>query len=517
MAKVTGVSHKSVLSGLEHRLTVTRSQAACRDRSLYIIGGVGTSERSLKINNPDIQTLECALLERMYYCAVGKSEMNPGGFAEAPTPDKLTLTSRLASFRRGILKRLGRPTKISPEMFSQMYRGRKRTIYENAVNEFYLTGVKRQHSVSSSFVKCEKVPPGKAPRCIQPRNPVYNVGVGRYLKHIEHRIYGAIAKMFGEVTVIKGFNVEQVGEIAAEKWYSFSDPVAVGLDAVKFDMHVSEEMLEWEHSIYLALYRYDMTLYKYLWWQRKNRGSGHCEDGKLKYSVDGKRFSGDINTALGNCIIMCAMVYAYAKFKNVKVKLMNNGDDCQVFMERRDLGVFCEGLDEWFLEMGFRMTVEEPAFVLEEVEFCQMRPIYISGTWKMVRNINKAREKDSMSIIPLSTEKMARKWLYAVGECGLALCSGIPIMQSMYRCFMREGIKSNIADSVAMQSGARMLAVGLQSKVKEVTADSRDSVFAAWGFTPDEQVAIEEWYDHLVFDLVPHAVDNLEEIIPSPL
>jgi hypothetical protein len=196
---------------------------------------------------------------------------------------------------------------------------------------------------------------------------------------------------------------------------------------------------------------------------------------------------------------------------------MNNGDDCQIFMERTDLERFMVGLDAWFAEMGFRMTVEPPAYCLEEVEFCQMRPIKVNGAWKMVRNVDKAREKDSMSIIPLSSAKAAKKWIYAVGECGLALCSGVPIMQSMYQCFVREGVASKMGESVAMQSGARMLSVGLESKVAKVTDEARDSVFAAWGYTPDEQIAIEEWYDQLTFDFVPHAVDTLDEIVASPL
>lgn len=507
---VTGVSHKSTL--VHPQLKVTMGQTPCRERSLYIVGGVGTSERSLKINNPDIRTLECALLERMYYCAVG------GEFVSPPCPSGDVIKSRLHVFRNRLLRSVGRPTKISPEQFVQMYRGRKRTIYEQAVTEHSDCGVQRKHSVSAAFVKCEKVPVGKAPRCIQPRHPVYNVGLGCYIKHIEHRMYGAIGKVFGDkVTVVKGFNVQEVADILVAKWDSFSDPVAVGLDATKFDMHVSEEMLKWEHSIYKTIYANDPELVKLLAWQVDNKGVGRCEDGKLKYSVRGRRFSGDMNTALGNCLLMCAMVWSYAQTKGVRVKLMNNGDDCQVFMERRDLETFMVGLNDWFMGMGFRMTIEDPVYEVQQVEFCQMKPIETSNGWVMVRNLDKAREKDSMSIIPLSSQRVLRKWLHAVGECGLALCGGVPIMQAMYEAYMRQGFKSKMSDSVAMQSGARFLAMGLESKRAPITTKARVDVFKAWGYTPDEQVAMEEWYDSLVFDSTPRLVDNLEEIDHAPL
>lgn len=174
--------------------------------------------------------------------------------------------------------------------------------------------------------------------------------------------------------------------------------------------------------------------------------------------------------------------------------------------------------NDWFLKLGFRMTTETPVFVFEQIEFCQMRPISTIRGWVMVRNINRAREKDSMSIIPLDTEKAAKKWLYAVGECGLALCGGVPIMQSMYQCYMRHGVPSKMGSAVAMQTGAKMLARGLVSKSAPISDAARVSVFLAWGITPDEQVALEAYYNDLVLDLDdPRAVDTLEEIEFSPL
>lgn len=494
------------------RLKVTMNQAVPRVRSLYIVGGVSGCERTLKINNPDIQTLAAALLERMYYCKVD------GKFVEPPCVDSGYLNRTLSSFKNKLLKNVRRPTPISPEQFVEMYRGRKRTLYAANLPEYY-DGVMRKHSISAAFVKCEKVPGNKAPRCIQPRHPVYNIGLGVYIKHLEHPIYGAIARVFGDdVTVVKGFNVQQIARIATIKWDSFNDPVAVGLDATKFDMHVSASMLQWEHSIYLAIYDNAFELRRLLDWQVNNRGIGRCDDGKLSYSVYGRRFSGDMNTALGNCIIMCAMVWTYAREKGIDVKLMNNGDDCQVFMERKHLYGFSSGLHDWFLKLGFRMTVEAPAFDLPCVEFCQMRPIRTSRGWTMVRNVTKAREKDSMSIIPLSCPAIAEKWLYAIGECGMALCGGVPIMQSLYRMYMRNGVKSNIQDSVAMNCGARMLAIGLCPTEAIITAQARLDCFTAWGITPDEQVAIERWYDNMLLDLKqPIPVDILQDIYHCPL
>lgn len=509
MGRVPGVSHVSTLS--DPRLKVTRTQAAGPEREMYVLTGVSSGPRSLKVNNPDISTLRAALLERMYYCQVD------GVFVSPPEVSCEVITNTMKEFRNSLLRQVGRATPVSPEMFSQMYKGRKRTIYEQAVAEYYISGVKEDHALSVAFVKCEKVPSNKAPRCIQPRKPVYNVGVGRFLKPIEHRIYGAIGRVFkDEVVVVKGFNVQEVAHILVDKWRSFSDPVAVGLDATKFDMHVCEGMLEWEHSVYLSIFGGNRTLARYLGWQRDNKGVGYCQDGRLKYKVKGRRFSGDMNTALGNCLIMCAMVWTFAREKGVHIKLANNGDDCVVFMERGDLQKFLPNLNTWFIQLGFRMTVEKPVYNIEEVEFCQMRPVQLRHSWTMVRDIPKAREKDSISIIPLDNVKVARKWIYAVGECGLALCSGVPIMQDMYEMYMRAGVQSRMGDSVAMQSGMRRLARGLEARSSDITPEARDSVYAAWDITPDEQEAIERHYRELMIDLSTSRVDDNLNLFYSP-
>lgn len=507
---MTGVRHQSKL--MDDRLTVTYNQAPCRERSLYIVGDMTADDRSLKINDPDIDTLACALLERMYYCEVG------GKFLPPPDVSAVTINTTLGMFRKQLLKQLTLLPMLSTDEFCMMYKGRKRTIYENAAEVYNYRGVKRSDSMSASFVKCEKIPPEKAPRCIQPRSPVYNIGLGRYIKQHEHRIYGAIGRVFcDKVTVIKGFNVCQVADIVAEKWQSFKKPVSVGLDATKFDMHVSEAMLLWEHSIYKHLFPRNKELTRLLSWQVDNKGVGYCENGKLRYSVRGKRFSGDMNTGLGNCLIMCAMVWTYAKEREVEIKLLNNGDDCQVIMESTQLPKFMLGLSEWFLRLGFRMTIEEPVYNLVEIDFCQMRCIRTARGNVMVRNIDKAREKDSMSIIPLSNNKIARKWMHAVGECGLALCGGVPIMQSMYQAYMRAGVPSKMGESVAMECGARRLAQGLASKALSITDEARLDCFKAWGYTPDEQVAVEQEYDRWVYSHSTFAVDNPSELSTLPL
>lgn len=343
---VTGISQRSTLS--DSRLTVTRhAKEPAKPRRLFSIKELSPN-LDLGVNNADISTLECALLTRMYYCKVGEDFVTP------PPVDKDLFAGRVSEFKRLLLQRTRRTTRFTLQETVETYTGRRRTIYENALKKLTQIGLSRRDAMSIAFVKMELVNPEKAPRCIQPRDPAYNLELGSYIKAIEHRIYDGIRRVFGDgPTVMKGYNVSEIGSIARGKWRSFSDPVAIGLDATKFDMHVSPEALAWEHSVYEELFDHDPHLKMLLSWQMHNKGAGYCADGKLKYTVEGKRFSGDMNTGLGNCLLMCAMIYAYAKSRGVDIKLLNNGDDCVVMMERKDMTAFNRGLDLWLRGWDF--------------------------------------------------------------------------------------------------------------------------------------------------------------------
>lgn len=473
-----------------------RNQALVEPRTLYSLTELGPT-LNLGVNNADIDTLTTALLERMYYCKV------KGEFVAPPVVDEELFNIRMGPFGNKVVKMVGPAAPVTLDQVVEMYEGRKRTIYQNAKERYEMHGWNRKYPWLKAFVKMEKVNPEKAPRCIQPRDPVYNIRVAAYIKPLEHRIYRAIDKIFGDgPTVIKGYNLERVGRIMRGKWRSFTNPVAIGLDATKFDMHVSKEALEWEHSVYNRIFR-DKELRELLKHQIYQRGGARCKNGHLSYKVVGRRASGDMNTALGNCLIMCAMIYAYSRSRGVPIKLMNNGDDCVVMMERNQLSEFMDGLEEWFYEMGFRMTVEKPVYNLSEIEFCQMRAIeYGEGQVIMVRNIPVALRKDSLITVDVSKPHLLKAWMTAVGKGGLSMTGGIPILQNFYRRYIQlgEGVTNNVSKELSRNSGMYMLGQGMDRKFSKPTAEARLSVFIAWGITPDQQVALEDYFDNYTIE-----------------
>lgn len=483
-----------------------------KERSVYILGGLAPEGRTLCTNAADVMTTCAAIAERMIYAKVG------GKLLKRPGNSYEHYNQALGEFKNRVVRAAGRTYHpVTPQEFVESYKGRKRTLYSNYLEDYLEWGVKEMHATFSTFMKVEKVPMDKSPRTIQPRSPIFNIGLGRYLKHKEKPIFRAIAKVFKQkFCVFKGLNAVEMGTELRKLWDEFRDPVAVGIDASRFDASVDKGMLEFEHSFYNMLFQCK-ELRRLLKMQLVNRGIARCHDGTIKYTVHGGRGSGDMNTSLGNSFIMCGIIWCWLQLCGVHARLANNGDDCVVIMERGDVGRFTEGFAAYAKNLGFTMVVEEPVDEFECIEFCQTHPVWDGTVWRMVRNFGTAREKDSMCLFPLDNPKALEAWVYAVGECGLALTSGIPVFQSMYEAMMRNGRKSNMSDSVFMASGAQMMSRGMIAKHVDVTPEARVSFFVAFGVTPDEQTALEEYYGQ--WKLVPlvQEVGGVDEVDCCPL
>lgn len=323
------------------------------------------------VHNNNLKNACRAVRERVFAVEVN------GELRMPPKPLEGALL-RLGPFRALLLRRLGRCTPWTTTQFVESYTGSKRVRYDAASKSLRTRDVERRDAKCAAFVKLEtvnltaKVDP--AARLIQPRGARFNVRVGRYIRPLEHRCYEAIDRVFGGPTVMSRYNAVQVAGHMFDMWLGFKVPIAVLLDASRFDQHVSRAVLEWEHSVYLGAYGGNKELARLLRWQLKNFGCIRTDEGVLEYEVDGCRMSGDMNTGLGNKLIMCAMVYAYSVFVGVCVRLANNGDDCAVILEAADETRFVAGIKTWFREMGFTMKVDGIAREFEHIEFCQTRP-----------------------------------------------------------------------------------------------------------------------------------------------
>lgn len=442
------------------------------------------------VYNNTYVNLERGLAERVYNVESG------GEFRPPPRPLPGAF-ERMREFADAVVKSSCRTTRVDYDEFVAMYSGRKATIYAAAAASCRLSPVTKRDAQLSTFVKAEKVIPTRdkqwpAPRVIQPRSPRYNVEVGRFLKPLEHILYRGMAKVWGEPVVMKGYTVEGVARVLRAKWTSFRRPVAIGLDASRFDQHVSVEALRWEHGVYLRMFPPNQRreLARLLSWQVENKGVARASNGRIKYSVRGCRMSGDMNTALGNCLLMCGLVYTYARSRAVECKLVNNGDDCVVILEERDLNRFLSGLSGWFLEMGFTMKVEEPVREFERIEFCRMRPVQTVNGWIMVRNVADALVRDFTTVLSIRSARDAMKWWHAVGLGGASITPGVPVFQSIYQRMVAMGLPSRMVESPWMQDQGFTRLQG-EGGDTSVTPAARISFWRAFGITPAAQEELE--------------------------
>ncbi len=425
-------------------------------------------------------------------------------FVDPPRPEPGVFSGRLSQTYRELLSLLPKTAPVSHDDFVESYKGRKKEDYARALNEMRSSSYKlKDEAKVDVFIKFEKTDftnkTDPVPRVISPRSKIYNIKLGRYIKHLEKRLFRSLGRLFGHPTVIKGYNATQSATLLREKWDMFKEPVAIGLDASRFDQHVSKDALEWEHKIYLACFprlKHRERLARILDLQINNHCVGYAKDGRVTYSIEGTRMSGDMNTSMGNCILMTSMVHAYVTQLGIKTQLANNGDDCVVFMEKTDLAKFSKNLNQWFLELGFNLVVEEPATDFEALEFCQTKPVFDGHEWIMVRNPLTAIAKDSVMLQPWQGESLYRGWLDAVGSGGLALTGGIPIFQNLYRMFVKFGKYRPIPQSLLSYS-VKTLGSGISRVFSPVTPICRASFYTAFGITPDEQLLLEDYYDKL--------------------
>lgn len=84
----------------------------------------------------------------------------------------------------------------------------------------------------------------------------------------------------------------------------------------------------------------------------------------------------------------------------------------------------------------------------------------------------------------------------AVGECGLSLTGGLPIKQHYYSALIRHGVDcKNIKQGKDFDSGLYYMSRLSNRKEKEIQEDARYSCWLAFGYTPDEQRALERYFD----------------------
>lgn len=387
------------------------------------------------------------------------------------------------------------------------FKGSKHKLYQRAYDSLLVEPLGSKDGRVKAFVKAEKFNPldkvNPDPRMIQARDPRYNLHLAKYLRPLEHVLYGL--KKHGLPVIAKCMNPRQRAALIAQKWALFNDATCFSIDCSRWDKHVSREILDIEHWFYQLWYPDEHELEVLLAMQKVNR----CTTSNgVRYTVNGGRMSGDMNTALGNCLLMVGMVYGAMRTLNCHFEVVDDGDDCLVFVETRDFARVAASLPKLFLDYGQELKVENIAHHPQDVVFCQCKPTWNGVEWTMARDWRKVLSQSCCGTKHWNDPNLVPGMFGLLGDCENALHGGIPILQA-FATRLRElsgGARSSLIHldaSYQYRIGAYGLD-GIREAPQRIVSDAARVEFErTWGIDPSTQIAIEwhiaRWTPGIVF------------------
>lgn len=481
-------------------MRVTQVGIPTKTRAILRVAHAGDGVQFI-VHDNSVANARRALMERVYFREVNGQLVPPPGSSDA------VWASECGEFRELVKAAMLSSDPKTLEEFLAGYSGDRRYArYAQAVESLQHTDIRPEDSWTSAFVKAENIAvgpnkPDPCPRLIQPRDPRYNAAIGRWLRHLEKPLYKAIRKATKahrvSAVVAKGKNAQSTAAFLRSCWDEYFDPICVSLDASRFDQHVSRPALRYEHSFYTWAYRHHdrSELSKLLSWQLSTKGTVRCTDGVIKYTNEGGRMSGDMNTSTGNCLLMTAMMWSWTnKALTGRAHVIDNGDDVLVMMERGELTRFQSGLSSHFTSLGFTITTDGVADVFEQIQFCQTQPVFLGDAWVMVRDPRKSIAKDLTTILPIRSNKQLRQYFGSVGKCGLSLTGGCPVIQGFYERLVALGSGSWNPRDNQLESGFYHLARGMTRHSRPITPQARYSFWLAFGIHPHDQDVLESYH-----------------------
>jgi len=406
---------------------------------------------------------------------------------------------------------LGDGEKVIPksrEAVLDHYSGRQLAEFQRALRTLKERPVCAKDAMVKMFLKDDKysldVAKSKAPRCIQYRDKRYCLELARYLQIIEGRVYGA-SDRFGHRLIAKGRNPAQRGADLWAKASEFSDPYFLLLDASNFDAHVAAELLRVEHKVYEKITK--KSARGMLRWLLKLQitNKGRTKNGTT-YTTVGTRMSGDMNTGLGNSVLMASMLECYLDACGVPGATYVDGDDSVVVISRSDVPKLVP-VREFFLQFGMEMK-HEATSEFSQVDFCQCRPINVDGHWVL------SRDPSRVLVRPLWTtrtmgHRLEGRYLKGLGLGEVAVNWGVPIGSTLGRRLYELG--EGRPWSYEFHPGMKTREYGrLDSPAPSLA--TRLSYFEAWGITPEEQQSIEASMSRMRRERVGHAEFSLADV-----
>lgn len=407
--------------------------------------------------------------------------------------------------------------------------------------------------------EAESEPPD--PRCIQAASDQLNMGFRTFVGPIEAVAYptmteaGRKAGFLGGKspnTFGKGLSSWKAAQLLHDTLSEFREPVVLSVDASRADAHLHAALHKAKFKIYEAyLNRSSVLAMRKMqrWYTHpKCRGLHGC-----KYTLGDETMlrSGYMDTSLANNTCFYLLHCLYRDFlvggetwEVLKHKMQHepmlleehdyqplvNGDDTIPVVEARNHLYIMSRITEFFGLFGVDLRIEgPPAHRMEDVEWCQARPVELPQGWRFVRNPAKvmttlaAGPKFWLWETPKTDAEFTRKQtrylkrrLFTVAVCEKSCSIGVPVLQALCDAFISMGEEHEMSNDELKSTPSyyRMLADGGLNwrSSPPITEQARASFERAFGITRDEQLQMEEDFKHLIFPsgfTLAHVTDDL--------
>lgn len=372
------------------------------------------------------------------------------------------------------------------------YNGRWRRRYDNARRSLDSKPLSRKDFVLNWFTKPdkeEKLDELGVPRGIQYRNARGALMMGRFTHAVESEIY-KLEDHYGTKIFGKGANLHDLAADFVNKASHFSNPVFLQLDASKFDAHVSVDMLRLTVELYTKLCKVPRERRFVRWlWSHTYNNLGYTRNG-IKYKTWGTRMSGDMDTGLGNCIVMFLLLSEYMHEVGIKKYTLSvNGDDSVIIIEFGDLEKARN--ISLFKEYGFKMKFEV-AFSLSEMEYCQCKLVETDYGPVMARSPHRILRRSGWSVTKFGKARI-KDYLLSLGLGEKAINYGLPIGYALGKLLAVAGTGGVLMPTDRKRFISYTRQKYWQSKEEaSISPVTRVNYFNAFGISPEEQVRIEK-------------------------
>lgn len=412
---------------------------------------------------------------------------------------------------QNVLLRYMRNTQsLSPADVLRRYSGDKLRRYADAFKWNEENDLRHVDFMMESFGKLEKMDKVTDMRFIQHRKDRVIVQMLRHTLPVDDALCvlkgDGVNLPFGKL--FSGhLNPRQIAKHLRIKWDWLSQvgkPVAILSDISRYDRSHRQQHLAAEARFYTRANKDSMLsviFYVLLFIPRSRVAVSKLG---IVYTTTLQRYSGETITGGGNKVLVFTAFVCVMHYLRIPMRqwtLLNAGDDNCTLTVAQHIPWISRMFEVCFAHHGYDLRIESIAPEFEQIQFCQCRPVLLSGGWRMIRDPRRVMARATVMTQDYEHLQNRLDYLFSVGMCELANNSGCPVLQAYALCLVRNSpggvLKARFLEQIRWN-----INMPLKGAIPtEVTEEARLSFQRAWGIDVETQHKYEKFFSTWKIDV----------------